>query len=93
MARLSSGFVLGVFLQVPPAASARALSSYVLVGRHISQLVLRIQADATDAVTVPRRDAQKCGYLTLRPEADRTASQAVLNCRGAPVAERTTVAF
>ena len=63
MARLSSGFVLGVFLQVPPAASARALSSYALVGRHVLQLVLRIQADAADAVTVPRRDAQKCGHL------------------------------
>ena len=63
MARLSSGFVLCVFLQVPPAASARALSSYALVGRHVLQLVLRIQADAADAVTVPRRDAQKCGHL------------------------------
>ena len=65
MARLSSGFVLGVFLQVPPAASARALSSYVLVGRHVLQLVLRIQADAADAVTVPRRDARHAGIFTL----------------------------
>jgi hypothetical protein len=65
MARLSSGFVLGVFLQVPPAASARALSSYALVGRHVLQLVLRIQADAADAVTVPRSVAQTCGHLHL----------------------------
>ena len=63
MARLSSGFVLGVFLQVPPAASARALSNYVLVGWHVLQLDLPIQADAADAVTVPRRDVQKCGHL------------------------------
>ena len=63
MTRRSSGFVLGVFLQVPPAAFARALSNYVLVGRHVLQLDLRIQADAADAVTVPRRDAQKCGHL------------------------------
>ena len=62
---LSSGFVLGVFLQVPPAASARALSSYALVGQHVLQLVLRIQADAADAVTVPRSVAQTCGHLHL----------------------------
>ena len=70
MTRRSSGFVLGVFLQVPPAASARALSSYALVGRRVSQLVLRIQADAADAVTVPRRDAQKCGRAHTAPVLD-----------------------
>jgi hypothetical protein len=65
MARLSSGFVLGVFLQVPPAASARALSSYALVGRRESQLVLRIQADAADAVTVHAVMHSNAGIFTL----------------------------
>ena len=65
MARLNSGFVLSVFLQVPPAASARALRSYMLLGRQVLQLDLRIQADAADAVTVHAVMHSNAGIFTL----------------------------